>query len=40
MDEKISVYRIFIFNWNENEILKADIDPNVMNIPNFTSKVK
>jgi hypothetical protein len=39
MDEKVTVYRIFIFNAPENENLKYEQDPFIIMIPNFTLKV-
>lgn len=39
MDEKVSVYRIFIFNANEKDPIKYDQDPFIIVIPNFTISV-
>ena len=39
MDEKVTVYRIFIFNAQENENLKYEQDPFMIMIPNFSLKV-
>lgn len=40
MDEKVSVYRIFIFNANEKDTIKYDQDPFIITIPNFTLSVR
>ena len=39
MDEKVGVYRVFIFNAPENDALKYEQDPFMILIPNFTVKV-
>jgi len=39
MDEKVGVYRVFIFNAPENDALKYEQDPFLILIPNFTVKV-